>query len=637
VYNKSYNYLIADTNFLPIEVKKSYNFISVFPEKNDDGAYRSNYNDLKKRGQYLSEYYNENFRYLLNSIKEIYPNASNEIRLILRPALVSLTNVYLDRSIRLLHRLKTENKNIKVVEIDAKYQFNGNDDFNNALTNNWELNHSIILLIARAIGIESKKILRKKDFPNYNFNSQVGKNFINTLFWPNRKKGFFNYFKFLKTKILRKVLLLNKSIFSKFSSLGFSSDDTHLALSGFYAPFGLLERQKTFEWANSDRNENLRENFLKKFEKNMNSAFLELIIKSTNNIYLKEHYLKISNFYSNYVAMFFPKNYLEGLELNLEEAKKQKNLLKHKHIIGTDAVRDKDLFFSVITKINKGKIIGFQHGGHYGYVESNSLHAEFEYSHYDIFLTYGWSSWDTELPKSKQIRPTVSPRLSELKREKWLTDSRKEVIYNDKNILFMLNVFHRFPHASTLCQARIDFNDNILDNLKNTFELLIEKKVKLDIKKYNNHSIDIRKEFFQNILNKSKGLINFIDIDQKGLSHELIKNYNLILWDQIGTGTLDCFVSRIPTIILWKRIYSKESDEAKKLVANLTKHGVVHYDHYTFVKEIIKYQKNPKIWMDNRERSKAIENFCNKYASTSSNWIKIWNKNLKEIINENYK
>ena len=112
--------------------------------------------------------------------------------------------------------------------------------------------------------------------------------------------------------------------------------------------------------------------------------------------------------------------------------------------MGTDAVRDKDLFYAAITKQNNGKIIGFQHGGHYGYVASNSLHAEFEYSHYDIFLTYGWSEWDKELPKSNILIPTVSPRLSELKTQNWLINKKKTITETNDTESSFLDVLEKF-------------------------------------------------------------------------------------------------------------------------------------------------------------------------------------------------
>lgn len=628
-------YIIADTNFLSKKIKDSIKFVSVFPEKLKDGAYRSDYNSLKKRGEILSKFYNDNLKYLLLFYNKNVLNSSQNISVLLRPALVLLTNVYLDRSIRVLHLLDKKRNNLKIVDIDIVYKFKSLDQINSLLTYNWELNHSICLFISKALGIEAKKIIHKKDYPFYNTESAHGSDFVNTLFWPPRKEGFFDLLKFYKTKLLRRLLLFNKSFFSKFSSLGFSTDDTYFTLKGFYFPFGLFERQKIFDWVECNRNENLRNELNNFLQTNFSKSFYKLITNATSNKFADQDYLKVSASYTNFLTNFFPEYFLEGLNLNLKQASLLRNCNKLPHIVGTDAVRDKDLFYAAITKQNNGKIIGFQHGGHYGYVASNSLHAEFEYSHYDIFLTYGWSEWDKELPKSNILIPTVSPRLSELKTQNWLINKKKPMVNNNKNILFFLNVFHRFPHASTLCQARIDFNDEILQNLENTFELLIQNKIKIDIKKYNQHSIDLRYDFYEKIIKKGNGMINFINIHQKGLSYNLLKNYNLVLWDQIGTGTLDCLVAKIPTIILWKRIYSNESKAAKKLILDLEKYGVLHNNHFTFVNEIKKYQNNPQIWMENENRIKAISNFCAKYARTSENWKNIWKKNLKSIYKSN--
>ena len=47
-------------------------------------------------------------------------------------------------------------------------------------------------------------------------------------------------------------------------------------------------------------------------------------------------------------------------------------------------------------------------------------------------------------------------------------------------------------------------------------------------------------------------------------------------------------LSKIPTIILWKIIYSNESLEAKKLILDLENSGVLHNNHVSFVEEIKK-------------------------------------------------
>ena len=75
-------------------------------------------------------------------------------------------------------------------------------------------------------------------------------------------------------------------------------------------------------------------------------------------------------------------------------------------------IRDEDLFLGMALKSKGGKIVGIQHGGYYGYVESLANICETEYAFYDFFLTWGWKEFDNGMPFSKAISlPSI--RLSE--------------------------------------------------------------------------------------------------------------------------------------------------------------------------------------------------------------------------------
>ncbi len=104
----------------------------------------------------------------------------------------------------------------------------------------------------------------------------------------------------------------------------------------------------------------------------------------------------------------------------------------------------------------------------------------------------------------------------------------------------------------------------------------------------------------------------------------LIKTCRILLWDQIGSGTLEAFTSGVPTIVYWKRMYSREAPWAKELVENLERHGIVHSDADTLAQEIKTYLADPKAWMNNQGRKQAIQAFCHKFAWTSDDWPKLW-------------
>ena len=60
----------------------------------------------------------------------------------------------------------------------------------------------------------------------------------------------------------------------------------------------------------------------------------------------------------------------------------------------------------------KKQIIGVQHGGHYGYVETMSLFNEQEYFACKNFITWGWKHFEKGLSRTNPII-LPSPRLSE--------------------------------------------------------------------------------------------------------------------------------------------------------------------------------------------------------------------------------
>ena len=95
----------------------------------------------------------------------------------------------------------------------------------------------------------------------------------------------------------------------------------------------------------------------------------------------------------------------------------------------------------------------------------------------------------------------------------------------------------------------------------------------------------------------------------------LIKKCKILLWDQIGSGTVEAFACEIPSIIFWKRIYSQEAVWAHSQIKNLENVGIIHTDTTSLIKEIKKFQINPLNWMNNEKRKKAIVDFNNNYAN----------------------
>ena len=63
-------------------------------------------------------------------------------------------------------------------------------------------------------------------------------------------------------------------------------------------------------------------------------------------------------------------------------------------------------------------------------------------------------------------------------------------------------------------------------------------------KPYNYINLEYSEKFkeFKNLLINKNYLL--LKLNQKGLSSTLLKDYNIVLWDQLGSGALDCFLTR---------------------------------------------------------------------------------------------
>jgi len=108
-----------------------------------------------------------------------------------------------------------------------------------------------------------------------------------------------------------------------------------------------------------------------------------------------------------------------------------------------------------------------------------------------------------------------------------------------------------------------------------------------------------------------------------------------VLWDQPGTGFLECLSSNIPTMVYWPRIYSQEEVWLKPLFMELEHMGIVHRDIDSLVEEMHLFKLSPAAWMNDIERVSLVNRFCREFAWTSSKWPKYWRRYLDGLWEKN--
>jgi hypothetical protein len=610
---------VADIAFIDSTITKKYQFLSVFPQERGDRAYRASLDNLAKRSKLQSAYYNETLPKLIPIFKTYMPTAGNGVEYLVRPALVTVTSLFFDRSIRVLHRIhQQEGKHINVVEVEPIMDF----QWLSKITQTWHLNQDIIQRIMVALGYKKTNILNKESYPEYP-NEHIQENLI---FGPQRP-GLSG----LYSKLLSRCFGLLERIpnnMAKFQSLGFTIDRYYLAKRGLLGPFSSFQKLLKVELESYAKNLELRKNLFTEIEKIIRPQF-ELFFSKIENNLQKNVLRQLSLAYARIFIDWFPIGFLEGLSSNLEKVCKNSHINHIVGVIGHDITSDIGYLASTMARSAGKTVIGVQHGGHYGYIDDFSSIGESELALYEKFLTWGWTNIDDHFPQCKTI-PLPSPKLSEKPFKYNYLEKIKSPQANTHDILFLSNLFHRFPHISTCGNSRVDFIDEISDSQEDLMHAIKDSGLTISHKPFNMKFLDLYPEHYRRLERAGGANYQLLKSTHKGLTVKLIKTCRILLYDQIGSGTLEAFTSEVPTIVYWKRIYSREGLWARDLVTGLEQHGIIHSDSDTLVQEIKVYLADPEAWMNDYGRKKAIKAFCQKFALTDPCWHDKWKEFLSK-------
>jgi hypothetical protein len=611
---------VADTAFINSATIKQHNLLSVFPMEGRDGAYRASLDNLLERSKLQSAYYDT----LLSKLIPVFgPNmlaAGSESQHFVRPVMVTVTSLFVDRCIRVLHRIRQQQgRNIAVVKVEPM----GDIQWLCEINQSWRLNQDIIQRIMHALSFEKVHVFDLENYPEYpNEHKQR-----NLLFRP-QQPGISG----IIIKILSRyynLLLRIPSGRARFHNFGFGADNYYLSRRGLLGPLGIIQKPLKIELEPSVKSTKLRDNLLAEIEEIVRPHF-ELLLSQLDPCIQRHELSPLSKAYAHILIDWFPIVFLEGLSQNIKKITAFSNTANILGIIGHDAVSDVGYLTGASARLAGKTVIGVQHGGHYGYIEDMSIAGQFEYSFYDKMITWGWTHIDSHLPQCETI-PLPSPKLSEQPLKANYLRSVKRLSVHASDILFLSNVFHRFPHISTCGQARVDFIDEITSAQKDLVRTIKDAQLTMDHKPYSLRDVDLYPEHYRCLEAAGGANYRLLKSKQKGLSVDLIKTCRIVLWDQVGSGTLECFTSDIPTIVYWKRIYSRDAPWARGLIADLEGCGVIHTDAGKLAQEIKIYLADPEGWMTDKARKEAIQAFSQKFSLTDTRWYESWKHQLFQL------
>ena len=168
----------------------------------------------------------------------------------------------------------------------------------------------------------------------------------------------------------------------------------------------------------------------------------------------------------------------------------------------------------------------------------------------------------------------------------------------------------------------------------NFASLASKEKIKIYCKPYNELTTFLMKKTYQQLPEIVGSNFQYANNFDKGLNYDLINKGHLILWDQPGTGFLECISSGIPSMVLWTRLFCEEENSCKKYFKKLEKSRIIHRTPQSLIKELKIFLRDPVLWMNESTRKAIVNNFSSKYALTNDNWQLVWRDYLKKIRKE---
>lgn len=375
--------------------------------------------------------------------------------------------------------------------------------------------------------------------------------------------------------------------------------------------------------------------------RNTRSAFIKKTIDVNINIFkdvLNELNLKIDSDVLaenlvNFLIKYIPLSSIEGFSQYFNE---YNNLIKNKKftaVFSTNFAQGVE-GLALISAAKKNNIpsIGSQHGGHHGYIENHIIGKECEYKIVDYYVTWGWKDLSDGIIDHGKILNLPSPWYSERILEWRALGGEKSIYIDDKkyDLIFMPNKIYPFTPSPTGGHL----TGNHLNLYCRFFKALVTElhnnNIKILHKAYGTTTLNLMPCTIK-LLNKRYSKLFHSEYNlEKGISLDLIKRGNVLLWDQPGTGFLECLVLGIPTFVIWSNIFNRSEINSQKLFKDLIDVGIIHHETPTLIKSYLDFKKNKKEWWENDLRQNAIKKFIKYYANTDYNWADIWRLNFIE-------
>ena len=337
-----------------------------------------------------------------------------------------------------------------------------------------------------------------------------------------------------------------------------------------------------------------------------------------------------------FAAELYPAAYLEGLGENLREARAVLRPFVPRPLFCAEGNNEEATLLMAGAKLNGQEVIGIQHGGYSGYIDDHAGAVEYEYPHLDRFLSWGWSEMpDHEACRAVRVTPLPSPWLSD--RAAWwarvLPESRRDPRGKPHDFLFMSSRIYRFdPAPSGQVVFRADSIGEYARLLGELVQTCQERGANLIHKNFNERSRWSLSRSLERLAREFPSAYRPLETSDKGMAPEILDSCAVVLWDQPGTGFLECLAAGIPTMVLWPRLYSREEPRRRPLFEALEAVGLVHTGARGLLDELGRFKEDHRAWGEDLKRREAVERFTRELGWSSPDWPGHWRRFLEKEV-----
>ena len=599
-------------DIIPIKVEsESGDEFGLFPNESGRGIIVSQ-EEMNKLSLSYSKLYEVYISIISTKLNENFKISGTVASVLVRQAIVPLMFCFMDRLVRLNKLISKFPRKFVLPSEHQSYAFEQIEDFQKSSLDCPEFNQYLIWFIGRIWNLREVKLSIKQI--SYDTHQ------------PGFKNNIFRLYRRTPLRLLRILYISILKLINKpeLPALTMSNNSNAFRYYGFYAKY-----LNSLNFSLPDTDIKIDDNLRKKlFTDNListtelNEFFDSLGFGSTEK---KRSVILFKEF----IQLHYPTSLLEAIPQNIKPALDVINSFESSVLVSSGSRSTSSTYIFAAAKEKGSFIVDIQHGGYYGYIDNWTMVSELEYPGVDQFVSWGWTrSPQRDIGSSFIIADLPSPWLSERKKY-W--KRLKLGVDKEYDFLFMSTRIKRFPDAPQGGILARDLLEKTANDLKDLVDKITSNQYRILHKPCDVTTVKLLSKTMDEVVQIGGDKYDVITKLDKGLTYELLNKCNVVLWDQPGTGFLECLSAGIPTMLSWKRTSTIEEEWTKPIFQELENCGIIHRDADSIVKEMKRFKESPKLWMNNPERTELVNRFCRQFAWTSKDWPKYWRTYFDEI------